>query len=114
MKADVHKHNAVEHANEHLDSALAKLEVKGEVILTDSERKALQARIAAKRTRPRGRPHLDTTGVVRKFKIAIDCYNRHHNGASVNDAVAATAAAFGISVAKVRKERQMFKRRVLS
>jgi len=109
MKADVHKQDAL---IEPLESALAKLCVKGEVNLTDSERRALQAQIA---TRPRGRPRLDSQkGPLRRVKIACACYNRVLRGASVKDAVAATAAEFDVSTAKVRKDRQMLKRVVLS
>jgi hypothetical protein len=107
MKTDVHKQDVVEP----LESALAKLRVKGEVNLTDSERRALQAQIAK---RPRGRQRLDTKGVLRRVEIACACYNRTVDGASVKDAVAATAAEFDVSTAKVRKERQMLKRVVLS
>jgi hypothetical protein len=95
-----------------LDSALAKLRAEGDVTLTDLERKALLAWVSAEK-RPRGRPRRDTAAWVRRFEMAVACHNARAGGASVNDAVAATAQEFGVSQPTVRMNRQMFKRAVL-
>jgi hypothetical protein len=59
--------------------------------------------------RPRRRPPDDGLQAIRKAFMSVACDQRVKAGASVKDAVAATARAFGVSEATVRKARGLIK-----
>jgi hypothetical protein len=58
--------------------------------------------------RPRRRPPDGGLQAIRGAYISIACNQRVEAGASVKDAVAATARAFGVSEATVRKARSEY------
>jgi hypothetical protein len=58
--------------------------------------------------RPRGRPPSDGLQTIYEVYMSIACDQRVKAGASVDDAVAATARAFGVSEATVRKARSEY------
>jgi hypothetical protein len=92
---------AVEQAEEHLHSALMKLRsVKGEVTLTDSERRAL-LHAPAKGKRARGRPAADA------ISIALDC-QIYEAFWPIKVAVEVIAKRHGVSRAAVYAARRKF------
>jgi hypothetical protein len=75
--------------------------------LTPAECKELLALVHARPPVKRGRGHpvLDVGGRLRAIGMAMACNDRIRAGASVKDAVAATAQAYCVSEATVRKAR---------
>jgi hypothetical protein len=59
--------------------------------------------------RQRGRPPGGGLQAIQRAYMSLDCNRRVDAGASVKDAVAATALAFGVSEAAVRKARDEIK-----
>ena len=59
--------------------------------------------------RPRRRPPGGGLQAIRRAYISVACNQRVEAGASVKDAVAATARAFGVSEATVSKARGLIK-----
>jgi hypothetical protein len=85
----------------------AKLKHQEGAALTTSEYEVLLRLIRDRPTekRRRGRPPLDGLQTISRAYMSIDCDRRVEAGASVKDAIAATALTFGVSEATVRKAR---------
>ena len=66
------------------------------------------------RPHPRGRRRLNRDEMIRKLEMAIACHNRTIAGASVKDAVAATARDFDVDGSTVRAARGRLKRKLAS
>jgi hypothetical protein len=92
---------AVEYGEEQLDSALAKLSTEGEVILTDSERRALLAWHSAEKRPQHGRPRANEISIALWCRIYESCM-------PLKVAVDKIMNQFGVSRATVFTVRRKF------